>query len=106
MRCYAIAEMEIIDPSWVQEYVKRVTPLVEARGARFLTRTVNAEKLEGERDKAQVYLLIEWPSKEVALEFYDSEEYRPYREARVAGSRNELTLVPAEDITGLASMAD
>ena len=106
MKWYAIAEMEITDPSWVQEYVERVTPLVEARGGRFLARTVNAEKLEGEREKAQVYLLIEWPSNEAAVEFYESEEYRPYLEARVAGARNELVLVPGEDITGLASMSD
>ena len=106
MKCYAVAEIDITDPSWVQEYVKQVTPLVEARGARFLARTPNAEKLEGEREKSQVYLLIEWPSKEAAVEFYESEDYRPYLEARVAGSRNQLVLVAGEDIVGLASISD
>jgi len=106
MKCYAIAEMDITDPSWVQEYVERVTPLVEARGGRFLARTLKAEKLEGEREKSQIYLLIEWPSREAAVEFYESEEYRPYLEARVAGARNELVLVAGEDVTGLASLRD
>jgi uncharacterized protein (DUF1330 family) len=106
MKCYAIAEMDITDPSWVQEYVERVTPLVEARGGRFLARTLKAEKLEGERETSQIYLLIEWPSREAAVEFYESEEYRPYREARVAGARNELVLVAGEDVTGMASLSD
>jgi uncharacterized protein (DUF1330 family) len=106
MKCYAIAEMDITDPSWVQEYVEQVTPLVEARGGRFLARAVNAEKLEGEREKSQVYLLIEWPSKEAAVDFYESDEYRPHREVRMAGARNQLVLVPGEDVTGLAAVSD
>jgi hypothetical protein len=35
------------------------------------------EKVEGERPAPQVVVLIEWPSKEAADEFYASEEYRP-----------------------------
>ena len=104
MKCYALAEMDITDASWVQEYVEHVTPLVEARGGRFLARTPNAEKLEGEREQSQVYLLIEWPSREAAVEFYESDQYRPHLEARVAGARNQLVLVAGEDIMGLASM--
>jgi uncharacterized protein (DUF1330 family) len=47
-------------------------------------------------------VLIEWPSKEVAEEFYDSEEYRPYREACGAGARKEFLLVSGEDVNGVA----
>ena len=106
MKWFAVAEMDVTDPSWIRGYVERVTPLVEARGGRFLARTPNAVKLEGERERAQVYLLIEWPSREAAVEFHASDEYRPYLEARMAGARNQLVLVPGEDIMGLATMRD
>jgi len=59
--------------------------------------TIDAEKVEGERTPAQVIVLIDWPSKELAEEFYDSEEYRPYREARGEGARNQFVLVAGED---------
>jgi uncharacterized protein (DUF1330 family) len=106
MKYYAVAEMDITDPSWIREYVANVTGMVERRGGRYLSRTARIEKMEGERAAPQVIVLIEWPSKEVADEFYASEEYKPYREARGEGARNEFLLVAGEDVNGLARMAD
>ena len=75
-------------------------------GSVIAARTSRIEKLEGERPRPQVLLLIEWPSREAALAFYESDEYRPYRQRRLAGARNELALVPGEDVTGTARMGD
>jgi len=47
-------------------------------------------------------LIIEWPCKEVADAFYGCEEYRPYRESRRRGARNEFVLVAGEDEVGAA----
>lgn len=71
--------------------------MVERRGGRYLARTGRAERLEGEREPRQVFLLIEWPSREVADAFYESEEYRPFREARISGSVGEFFVVAGED---------
>jgi len=105
MRCYAVAELDVTDPAWVADYVREVTRIVEARGGRYLARTPRAERWEGERDGRQIFLLIEWPSRQAAQEFYESEEYRPYREARRAGSRGEFFLVDGEDVNGVAQIA-
>jgi uncharacterized protein (DUF1330 family) len=94
---YTVAELEVTDPTWVPDYVREVTPMVQARGGRYLARTGRSEAFEGERSPPQTVLLIEWPSREAAQEFYDSEEYRPYREARRAGSRGVFLLVAGED---------
>ena len=104
MKHYAVAEIDITDPSWVAEYVAEVTPLVEARGGRYLARTPRIEKLEGDRNPPPLLLIIEWPSKADADAFYDSDEYRPYRDARRAGAKCELVLVAAEDVTGVAQL--
>lgn len=106
MKCYSVAEMEVTDRSWVAEYVKNVTKMVEQRGGRYLARTSKVEKVEGERKLPQVFLIIEWPSKEAAEAFYESEEYRPYREARIAGAKNEFLLVAGEDVTKTAHIAE
>ena len=113
MKYYAIAEIDITDPSWVRDYVANVTAIVERQGGRYLARTGKiehiesegegeAERGEGARKPPQALVLIEWPSKEVAEAFYESDEYRPYRESRRAGASNEFFLVAGEDVNGVA----
>ena len=102
MKYYAVVEIDITDPGWVPEYAKNVTRLVEQHGGRYLTRTSTVERIEGERKVPQVVVLLEWPSREAAVEFYQSEEYRPYRQSRLQGARNEFILVPGEDVANLA----
>ena len=98
MKYYAIAEINITDPSWVADYLKEATALVESHGGRYLSRTADIEKIEGERPAPQVALIIEWPSKEDAMAFYESEEYRPHLEARLKGSTGDFMLVAGEDM--------
>jgi uncharacterized protein (DUF1330 family) len=105
MRHYAVAELSITDPAWVRDYVAEVTSMVERRGGRYLARTAQIEQIEGDRTPPQVFLIIEWPSKEAAEEFYDSEEYRRHREARRAGASNDFFLIAGEDVNGVARIA-
>lgn len=106
MKYYAVVEMEIKDRSWVSEYVKNVTRMVEQHGGRYLARTAKVERLEGERKLPPVFLIIEWPSKEAAEAFYESEEYRPFREKRLAGAKNEFLMVAGEDMTKTARIGE
>ena len=106
MKYYVIAEMQVSDPAWVAAYVADVTPLSEQRGGRYLARTSHVEVLEGERPRPQVLVITAWPSREAAMAFYESDAYRPYRDARIAGSTGALMLVPGEDITGAARIAE
>jgi uncharacterized protein (DUF1330 family) len=102
MKHYVIVELDITDQSWVQAYVQNVTPMVERRGGRYLARTSTFERLEGDRTGPQMVVIIEWPSKQAATDFYESQEYRPYRESRLRGARNHLILVSGEDVTRTA----
>jgi uncharacterized protein (DUF1330 family) len=106
MKYYAVAEIEITDRSWVSNYVKNVTKLVEQHGGRYLARTSRMEKLEGERPRPQVFLIIEWPSEEAAKAFYESDAYKPYLQSRKQGSRGDFILVAGEDINKTAQMAE
>lgn len=105
MKYYAVVELEITDRSWVAEYVKNVTRMVEQHGGRYLARTAKVERIEGERKLPPVFLIIEWPSKEAAEALYESEEYRPFREKRLAGAKNEFLLVAGEDMTKTAQVS-
>jgi uncharacterized protein (DUF1330 family) len=105
MKYYGIAEIDATDLSWVEEYLAGVTPLVERLGGRYLARN-RPRKIEGGGPPPQTIVLIEWPSEEAALAFYDSDEYRPYREARLAGASGDLLLVPGADFANLAAIDD
>ena len=104
MKHYAVAEIDVTDWAWVREYVGHVTGMVERSGGRYLARTTQLQRLEGERPPPQLLLIIEWPSKEAALAFYDSKEYRPFRDSRRAGSAGEFLLVAGEDVNRIAQM--
>lgn len=105
MKYYSVAEIDIVDKGWIPSYLQDVTKLVEQHGGRYLARTSNIEKVEGERQAPEIFLIIEWPSKEAAVAFYDSDAYRPYREKRMQGARNEFTLVAGEDVGRMARMS-
>ena len=102
MKYYALGQIDVTDPAWIREYVTQVTAIVQRRGGRYLARTQRTEMLEGEREAPGTLVLIAWPTREAALAFYDSDEYRPYREDRRRGARNEFMLIAGEDVTGVA----
>jgi uncharacterized protein (DUF1330 family) len=97
MKYYAIVELDITDQSWVPDYIQNVTKMVERHGGRYLARTPKVEKVEGERKPPQIIVLLEWPSRETAVAFYESDEYRPYLQSRLQGARNEFLLIAGED---------
>ncbi len=101
MKCYFVVESEVTDQSWVVDYLTNVTPMVERRGGRYLARTSKVKRLEGERKLLPLFIIIEWPSKQVAEEFYHSEEYKPYLKHRIAAAKNEFLLIEGEDIADL-----
>ena len=106
MKYYCVVELEPTDPNWVPAYVQNVTKMVEQRGGRYLARTSTLEKIEGERALPQILVILEWPSKESAVAFYESEEYRPYRASRIAGGKNEFLLAAGEDVAKIARIVD
>jgi len=101
-----IGEVETTDQSWVPEYVQNVTGMVERWGGRYLARTPKAEKVEGQRAAQGIMVIVEWPSREAAMAFYESAEYRPYRQKRLAGAKNEFLLVAGEDVTKTAHLPE
>ncbi len=98
MKYYAIVEVHIRDDSWVADYLPNVTALVHKHGGTYLARTMTMERVEGSGELPNVFVIIEWPSKEAAETFYEDPEYQPYLQSRLAGSSGDFILVSGEDI--------
>ena len=84
MAAYLFIRTKIRDPEQYAKYVAAVRPLAERWGSRFIVRSRPVEVLEGARDQWSDYLHLvsEWPSVEVARQFWNSEEYRAVRALR------------------------
>lgn len=93
-----IVETDITDPSWIQEYLEKVKPLVRSHGGSYITRSSGSELLECDR-KPHYSLVAKFTSKDKALAFYNSEEYAPYKAVRKKASKSRFLLVPVENGT-------
>lgn len=100
MPCYVIAEVKITDDSWVPDYAARVHDIVARHGGRYLSRSGRIEALEGEAPNASLVALIQFPSREAAMQFATDPEYAPFAEARKAGSVSSLFLIDDTDLAG------
>ncbi len=98
MKYYAVVEVAVTDDSWVADYLPNVTALVHKHGGKYLARTMTMEKVEGSRELPTVFVVIEWPSKEAAMAFYEDPDYQVHLQARLAGSHSEFALIAGDDI--------
>jgi len=92
MPAYYIATPEqITDMDAMQEYAAHPPAVVDAFGGRYLVPRGVTHTLEGSWDPGFM-VLIEFPTAERVLEFYESEEYRPWRELRQQAAKTSIVV--------------
>jgi uncharacterized protein (DUF1330 family) len=97
MTYYAAIGLTPTSEEWIPGYLSTVTPLVEKHGGKYLARTANHERLEGDGESPALMVLIEWPSKAAAEAFYSDPDYQPHLQARLAGANNDFFLIEGKD---------
>ncbi|MCK8647117.1 DUF1330 domain-containing protein [Mycobacterium colombiense] len=93
MSTYMVARVTVTDPSWIESYMPAVRAQVEARGGRYLVVNHELDVVEQVDAPPTVVVVAEFPNKDAAYDLYNSAEYRPFLEARKAGSKSEVILV-------------
>ncbi len=88
---YWIAHIDVTDMEGFRDYIPMSTRAVEESGGRFLVRGGSAESAEG--DMRPRHVVIEFPSYEIALKCYRSQQYAAARTVRQAHSAADLTIV-------------
>ncbi len=92
MTAYYIANPEeVMDPDGMKEYAANSHPVLESFGGRYLVHHGAPEKLAGAWDPKAI-ILIEFPSKARLYEWYESEEYRPWRELRERSAKASIVV--------------
>src|SRR6202051_253950 len=92
MKAYVIAAETIKDQAMFDEYRKVVPETVAPFGGRFVARGGNLTVLEGEWPHSRL-VVIEFPSRAAAEDWYTSAEYRKIISLRHNSSAGNLIIV-------------
>jgi uncharacterized protein (DUF1330 family) len=90
---YVIAWLTVSDRAKIERYRAAVAEVVANYDGKYLAVGPGTEALEGEW-RAHGVALLEFPSREDAMNWYDSPEYRPFRELRGEAADSVLLLTP------------
>ena len=92
MSGFAIFNIEVKKPEQYKEYVEKVKPIAEKFGGEYIVRGGESEVVWGEWAHPRT-VIIKFPSYEVAVDWYHSEEYAPVKRIREDNAEGNCLIV-------------
>jgi|TARA_B110000914_G_C15334824_1_gene386434 uncharacterized protein (DUF1330 family) len=92
MSGYVIAQINVTNQENYKEYVEKVTPIVKKFDGEYVVRNGEYQCVEGESKFSRI-VILKFPSYERALEWYNSEEYKPVRQIRLDNSESNQIII-------------
>ena len=92
MSWFVIANIDVKDSEAYKEYVGKVVPTVKKFGGEYLVRAGEYKVMEGQWKNPRT-VVIKFPNYEKALEWYDSEEYKPVKPIRLKNSVGNMIII-------------
>lgn len=96
MPAYVVSRLTIRDPEGMRRYVTEAPATVRAFGGRYLVRGGSVEALDGRWEDERM-VVVEFPSREAALAWFGSDEYRPLREMRRRAAEGVILIADGVD---------
>ncbi|MEM1234164.1 MAG: DUF1330 domain-containing protein [Pseudomonadota bacterium] len=97
MAYYSVLAVTPSSEDWIPDYLPTANKLVAKHGGRYLARTSSHDQVEGEERPAALRIILEWPTKEAAMNFMTDPEYKPHLDARHAGSESYHFVIEGKD---------
>ena len=85
MSGFAILKKKKKKPEEYKEYVEKVKPIAEKFGGDYISIGSESKIVEGKWNYART-VVIKFPSFEKALDWYNSDEYKPIKQIRLENS--------------------
>jgi len=99
MPAYMIVTAKISDrEKFISGYGAAAGALVQKYGGRYILRGPGAEMLEGEFGEGASMVISEWPDKQAAHRFWNSEEYGEAKKLRTGIADCQVLLIEAASI--------
>ena len=92
MSGYAIFNINVKNPENYKEYVEKVKPTAEKYGGEYIVRGGDNTVVEGSWQHPRT-VVIKFPTYEKALEWYNSEEYKPVKQIRLDNSMSNGIII-------------
>ncbi|MDX1736386.1 MAG: DUF1330 domain-containing protein [Halioglobus sp.] len=99
MAAYAIVDVDVHDIEAFMRYQKKVAPLLEGAGARYLARGGELRVYQGDYEPGRL-ILLEFPSLDVMDTFYNSSRYKALAPERDACSSCRVLAVQGLEESG------
>ena len=96
MTTYVIYQGDVLDPEQYEAYKQQAARSIAAAGGRYVVRGGDAVALEGEMPAGRTVVLA-FPTRQAALDWYHSAEYTAARRLREGAARATLHLVDGVD---------
>ena len=93
MPAYVISEVEILDRQLIDSYRSLAKASIEQYGGRYIVRGGPVELIEGQRDPARQFVIVEFPTMDRAHAWYRSPEYARALEVRANALTRTLVFV-------------
>lgn len=95
MTAYLIARINVTDPEEYQAYASQTVALAEKFGGRFLVKGGGQTQLEG--NSPDRHVIIEFPDRDTALDWYNSDAYRRILPIALNSSERDIVVVDGTD---------
>ena len=97
MPAYLIAQINVTNEDSYREYLEKVTPIVKKYNGEYIIRAGKFKTVLGNWDYKR-NVVIKFPSYEIALEWYNSEEYLPVKKIREDNSKGNVIIIEGNNI--------
>ena len=90
---YMIGDVDIKNIEEYKKYMEKVKPMIESYGGEYLIRGGEIDALETNLWEPTRMVLVKFPNKEIAMEWYNSDEYKPYKNIRLDNASSNILMV-------------
>jgi uncharacterized protein (DUF1330 family) len=91
--CFIMVQLKFANlEESIQRYGQYAVPIINKYGGQMIAGTATPSVLEGDW-AGNWAAVLQFPSKEAALEFYHSDDYRPFKELRINELQSEAGTV-------------
>ena len=90
---YMIGDVDIKNIEEYKKYMEKVKPMIESYGGEYLIRGGEIDALETNLWEPTRMVLVKFPNKEIAMEWYNSDEYKPYKSIRLDNATSNILMV-------------
>ena len=90
---YLLVDVDIHNIDEYKKYLNKVKPMVEKFGGKYLIKGGKIDAKETDLWKPTRIVLVQFPNKISALNWYNSEEYRPLKNLRLNNANSNILFI-------------